>query len=61
MTKIRILRVGIYCRLSKDDGSDSESASIATQKTILSEYVKNQGWILSKTYIDDADIIGHNQ
>ncbi|MDE8706833.1 hypothetical protein PZH31_14510, partial [[Ruminococcus] torques] len=31
---------GIYCRLSKDDGTDNESASIATQKSILTDYVK---------------------
>ena len=31
----KIYLVGIYCRLSKDDGTDNESASIATQKSIL--------------------------
>lgn len=30
----KIYLVGIYCRLSKDDGTDNESASIATQKSI---------------------------
>ena len=29
----KIYLVGIYCRLSKDDGTDNESASIATQKS----------------------------
>ncbi len=47
-------RVGIYCRLSKDDGKDIESASIATQKSILIEYVQAQGWQLIKTYVDDG-------
>ena len=46
--------VGIYCRLSKDDGTDNESASIATQKSILTDYVKKQGWHLTKTYVDDG-------
>ena len=35
----KIYLVGIYCRLSKDDGTDNESASIATQKSILTDYV----------------------
>ena len=50
----QVYRVGIYCRLSKDDGTDNESASIATQKSILTEYVKKQGWHLTKTYVDDG-------
>ena len=50
--------VGVYCRLSKDDGTDNESASIATQKSILMDYVKKQGWHLAKTYVDAAVIIG---
>ena len=29
----KIYEVGMYCRLSKDDGTDNESASIATQKS----------------------------
>ncbi len=44
-----IYKVRIYCRLSKEDEKDNkestetESASIATQKSILSEFVKAQG------------------
>ena len=43
----KIYLVGIYCRLSKDDG-------IATQKSILTDYVKKQGWHIAKTYVDDG-------
>jgi len=50
----KIYNVGIYCRLSKDDGNDSESASISTQKAILTDYVKQQGWRTIKTYVDDG-------
>ena len=50
----KIYEVGIYCRLSKDDGTDNESASIATQKSILTDYVKKQGWHIAKTYVDDG-------
>ena len=46
--------VAVYCRLSKDDGNDGESASIDTQKAILTEYVKQQGWRLQNIYIDDG-------
>ena len=53
-TENKIYEVGIYCRLSKDDGTDNESASIATQKSILADYVKKQGWHLAKTYVDDG-------
>ena len=45
----KIYEVGMYCRLSKDDGTDNESASIATQKSILTDYVKKQGWHFSCT------------
>jgi len=50
----KIYLIGIYCRLSKDDGTENESASIATQKSILTDYVKKQGWHLAKTYVDDG-------
>ncbi|HBG5183286.1 TPA: recombinase family protein [Clostridioides difficile] len=50
----QIYEVGIYCRLSRDDGTENESASIATQKSILTDYVKKQGWHLAKTYVDDG-------
>lgn len=57
-TENKVYEVGMYCRLSKDDGTDNESASIATQKSILTDYVKKQGWHLAKTYVDEAVIIG---
>ena len=31
----------IHCRLSQDDGSVGESGSIQTQKTLLTQYVRN--------------------
>jgi DNA invertase Pin-like site-specific DNA recombinase len=54
MKENKIYKVGAYARLSKDDGADNESASISTQKAILSDYVKERGWKLVKTYIDDG-------
>jgi len=49
------LDVGIYCRLSRDDHNGNlESMSIANQRQILSDYVKEKGWILAETYVDDG-------
>ena len=57
-------KVGIYCRLSVDDASNSakaknyipgdESASIENQYEILSKFVMLNGWIEVKTYQDDG-------
>ena len=44
----KIYEVGMYCRLSKDDGTDNESASIATQKSILTDYDEKAGMAHSK-------------
>lgn len=46
--------VAIYCRLSVDDGNNSESMSIASQKVMLTEYAKKQGWKIFNIYIDDG-------
>jgi DNA invertase Pin-like site-specific DNA recombinase len=51
--------VGIYCRLSRDDGKKGkqESLSIENQKRILTEYVnkrKEDGWNLKEVYTDDG-------
>ena len=57
-------KVGIYCRLSVDDASNSakakndipgdESVSIENQYEILSRFVMLNGWIEVKTYRDDG-------
>ncbi len=57
-------KVGIYCRLSVDDASNSakakgyipsdESVSIENQYEILSKFVMLNGWIEVKTYQDDG-------
>ena len=46
--------VGIYCRLSNDDERDGESVSIANQKLLLQQYVRDRGWNEIDTYIDDG-------
>lgn len=47
-------RVGEYLRLSRDDERDGESLSIENQRAILTNYVREQGWELVDTYIDDG-------
>ncbi len=37
-------RVTVYCRLSKDDDLQGESASIANHLDMLEKYCENQGW-----------------
>lgn len=50
-----IYDVGIYCRLSRDDNNGNlESMSIANQRQMLMDYVKEKGWNLRETYIDDG-------
>ena len=54
MPKQIIYNVGIYVRLSKDDERAGESLSIENQKLILTKYVKEQGWNINDTYVDDG-------
>lgn len=46
--------VGIYIRLSKDDGTDTLSESIKNQKALLTKYVEDNNLTLAGTYIDDG-------
>ncbi len=53
-------RAGIYCRLSSDDGAHNatgesmDSSSIQTQKLMLENYCKEQGFQIYDTYVDDG-------
>ena len=44
----------LYCRLSRDDGADGESNSIANQKKLLAKYAKEHGFTNTKFYVDDG-------
>ena len=44
----------LYCRLSKDDGTNNESMSISTQKTMLKDYTKRNGFLNCQFYVDDG-------
>jgi len=44
----------IYCRLSRDDGGDSESNSIGNQREMLRQYAKEKGIAIRDEYVDDG-------
>lgn len=44
----------IYCRLSKDDDQKGESVSIGTQKSMLTDYCDEHGFLVYDIYIDDG-------
>ena len=44
----------LYCRLSQDDGRESESNSIVNQKEYLMKYAKEHGFPNPKFYVDDG-------
>lgn len=54
MAKQTIYNAGIYVRLSQEDMRAGESLSIEHQKLILTKYVREHGWNLVDTYVDDG-------
>ncbi len=55
------LRVAIYCRLSKDDNLDGESASIHNQRDMLETWCQEHGFTVASVYADASGKIGLNQ
>ena len=51
-------KVGLYLRLSRDDGDTDESMSITNQRDFLQKYVAGRGWQVTNIYIDDTAILG---
>jgi len=49
-----VKKTALYCRLSKDDEKDGESASIETQKTMLLQYAKEHGLLPVEIFVDDG-------
>ena len=47
-------KVGMYIRLSREDGDKQESESISNQRNILQRYVKENDLCLVKEYVDDG-------
>jgi DNA invertase Pin-like site-specific DNA recombinase len=54
ITKQDKYTAGLYCRLSSDDGSEGESGSIQTQKTLLTRYCMEHGFAIGDIYSDDG-------
>ena len=55
--KLKTEEIGItalYNRLSRDDGTESESNSIANQKKLLSQKAKELGLTNTRFYVDDG-------
>ena len=48
------LWVAIYCRLSKDDNLDGESASIHNQRDMLETWCQEHGYAVAGVYADDG-------
>lgn len=49
-----VYKVGNYIRLSREDLKVGESESISNQRTFLKNWVKEQGYELVDTYVDDG-------
>lgn len=53
-SKANIGITAIYCRLSRDDGTETESNSIGNQKKMLIQKAKELGLTNTKYYVDDG-------
>lgn len=49
-----IYKIGLYIRLSREDGDDLESESISNQRSILSGYLKANNLVAYDEYVDDG-------
>lgn len=50
----KAFKVGIYIRLSREDGDKLESDSISNQRDILQRYIKENQLIFVDEYKDDG-------
>ena len=54
MTPREIYDVAVYCRLSNEDDSHSDSVSIQNQKMMLTRFVTDNNWRVFDYYVDDG-------
>jgi len=47
-------KVGMYIRLSREDGDKQESESISNQRKIIERYLKEQNLNIIDEYVDDG-------
>lgn len=48
------LKIGLYIRLSREDGDDLESESIGNQRSLLNSFLVNNDLIMCNEYVDDG-------
>lgn len=53
-TKQQMKITALYCRLSRDDEFSGDSASIQTQKVMLSQYAEEHGFSNCEYFVDDG-------
>ena len=44
----------LYCRLSRDDEYNGDSMSIQNQKTLLTQYANDNGFLNTEFFVDDG-------
>lgn len=54
MEENKTYMAGLYLRLSNEDETDSESISIGTQRSILTDFCKQHGYQIYDYYVDDG-------
>ena len=52
--KSQDFKVGMYIRLSREDGENKESESIGNQRKILQRYIREEELTLVREYVDDG-------
>ena len=50
----KIIKYGMYIRLSREDGDKQESESIGNQRKIIERYLKEQDLNAIDEYVDDG-------
>ena len=51
----KTFKVGLYIRLSREDGDKEESSSVTNQREILKRFVsENENFFIVKEYVDDG-------
>ena len=57
-TEKSIWQVGVYCRLSSEDGDNAESDSIGNQRQIIQDFLKNEDNVVIVDYYSDDGYSG---
>ena len=57
-TEKNIWKVGVYCRLSSEDGDNAESDSIGNQRQIIQDFLKNEDNVVIVDYYSDDGYSG---